>query len=198
MATGCAAGGTGAARSGIPVNRYSTARSGLLNAARSAATHMSRSKPMAIMLPIVSSSALPLTREDAPEAVGVGAPASGAGAAAGGTGVVSGAGVGVGGGAAGAGTGTGGFTTALAFCCITTTNEASVTPASAKVVVSTSTFPLCTNTIVSTANCVWLATTSPLTSPIESDGSRSTSNLAFVLFGGGWGGRESKVSDGTK
>ena len=45
------------------MRRYSTARSGLLNAARSALTHASRSNPIDIMLLIVSCSAAPVTSE---------------------------------------------------------------------------------------------------------------------------------------
>ena len=103
---------------------------------------------------------------------GVGVAAGGAGAA----GVAAGAGAG---GALGA---------ALGFCCMTTMKDASVTPASASVASSVSTFPLCTRTIVSTA---WLcvSATFALTSAILSAGSSSTSNLAFVLGKIGIGGR---------
>mmetsp|Transcript_3807 Transcript_3807/g.17451 ORF Transcript_3807/g.17451 Transcript_3807/m.17451 type:complete len:278 (-) Transcript_3807:1028-1861(-) len=116
-AAGAAAAG-GTRFSGIPVNRYSTARSGLLNAARSALTHISRSNPIAIMLLMVSWSAVPVTSE-ASEAGGVapsppplagGASELGAGAA-GVAGVVAGIAAGVSGVAAtgaGAGLGAGG------------------------------------------------------------------------------------------
>jgi hypothetical protein len=142
---------------------------------------------MAIMFAMVSSSAEPATSVLAADS-GVGAPPAEAGAAAGasgGVGVAAGGGAGVAGVAAGAGAGAGaggGLGAALGFCCMTTMKDASVTPASASVASSVSTFPLCTRTIVSTA---WLcvSATFALTSAILSPGSSSTSNLAFVLGG---------------
>jgi len=98
-------------------NRYSTARSGLLNAARSARRHCSRSKPISIMFCMVASSAGPTTKSDvAPGVAGPGSAGAAAGTAAGsGAGAVGSAGAAVVGagaveaaaGAAGAGAGAG-------------------------------------------------------------------------------------------
>mmetsp|Transcript_38708 Transcript_38708/g.62024 ORF Transcript_38708/g.62024 Transcript_38708/m.62024 type:complete len:277 (-) Transcript_38708:75-905(-) len=182
-AAGAGAGARGSALSGIPVSRYSTARSGLLNAARSALTHISRSNPIAIMFAMVSSNADPDTRVDAlasglgaVAAASAGRAATGAGAA----GVAEVAGGAIAGvtGVAGTGAG-GGLGAALAFCCITTMKLASVTPAAASVVSSVSTLPLCTSTIVSAA-CDWLSASFALTAETTSSGSSSTSNFAFA------------------
>mmetsp|Transcript_8204 Transcript_8204/g.16903 ORF Transcript_8204/g.16903 Transcript_8204/m.16903 type:complete len:251 (-) Transcript_8204:342-1094(-) len=129
-APACAAGGAaagGASSSGMPVMRYSTARSGLLKAARIARTTCSRSKPISMIPVIVTSSSAPATSADSPKnawsdagvpgcaiGMGVGAAVAGTGAraGAGGTmGVSAGGTAGVGatagvaptGGAAGAG-----------------------------------------------------------------------------------------------
>mmetsp|Transcript_19034 Transcript_19034/g.62041 ORF Transcript_19034/g.62041 Transcript_19034/m.62041 type:complete len:258 (+) Transcript_19034:700-1473(+) len=62
---GAAAGAGGSAPSGMPVIKYSTARSGLLNAARRAFTTCSRSKPISMMDEMVLSSWDDATRLDA-------------------------------------------------------------------------------------------------------------------------------------
>lgn len=85
---------------------------------------------------------------------------------------------------------------ALGFCCMTTMNDASVTPAAARVTSSVSTLPLCTSTMVSTG-WLWASATFALTAATSSAGSSSTSNLVFVLNGRvrgerGWGGSFSR------
>ena len=158
---------------------------GLLNAARSALTHMSRSVPMATAFAIV------LQRGAGDQRV---AAASGAGRCRG-----RGRGPGVGrrrvgrrrrASAARARRARRGRGRGFGRCsarCMTTMKDASVTPASTSVR-RRSAPSLCTRTIVSTA---WLcvSATFALTSAILSAGSSSTSNLAFVLGKIGIGGR---------
>lgn len=188
-AVGAAAAGAagGMTFSGMPVRRYSTARSGLLNAARSALTHASRSNPIDIMLLMVSCSAAPVTSElsgvpaGAAAAEGVAAGVSGV-AAAGASGAASGAGAGAA--AAGLGAGGGGAGLgALGFWCIITMKLASVTPAAASVASSVSTLPLWMSTI-SGAGIFCVSESLARTSPMDASSAKSSSNFWLVLLGG--------------
>ena len=153
-AAGAAAAGGACDVSGIPVRRYSTALSGLLNAARIAFMTCSRSNPMVMICVTAASNSAPETSpESPPAAAGTAVAAAGVGALDSGVAAATGAAAS---GAAAAGVGVGGFAAAalgfaaaFGFCTITTTNDSSVTPADAIVASSFSTLPLCTKTIAS-------------------------------------------------